>query len=104
MDFPSQDTQPFGGEQSEEYSPIFGLPNVQNPAYPQGSHENTFDHQQNLSVGSHMPPYNGGQIVGAPHPQWGVPSHAWNHQTINSSETYDLSPVGYCLLLTTGYI
>jgi hypothetical protein len=104
MDFRSQNTQPFSGEPPEEFSSIFGLPNSQNAVYPQGLHENTFDHQQNISVGNHMPPYNGSQVVGEPCPQWGGPSHTWNHPNINANETYDLDPVSNFFLLITNYI
>jgi hypothetical protein len=104
MDSHSRNTQPFSCEPPEEYFSIFGLPNVQDAVYSQGSHENTFDHQPNLSTGNHMPPYNGDQIVGVQHPQWGGPSPAWNHPNINASETYGSNAVSYCLLLTVDYI
>lgn len=102
MDFPPGDNQPFSGEPSEEL--FFGIPKVQNAVYSQGGRENTFEHQQNLGTGSHMPTYNSGQIVGAPQLQWVSPPHAWNPSNINPSENYDLSAVSYRLLLIVDYI
>lgn len=104
MDFNSQETQPSSGGEPPGYSFLFGLPNDQNTLY-QGFHDNNFGHQQNLGPGSHMPTYDGGQVVGAPHSQWRRPSHhSWHHPNINASDTYDLGAVSYCLLLTTNYI
>jgi hypothetical protein len=103
MDSHSRNTQPFSGELPEDYVSLFGLPYVQDEASSQRPHENTFGHQPNLSTGNHMPPYNGDQTVGVPHPQWGGPSPAWN-PNINASETYGSSAVSYCLLLTVDYI
>jgi hypothetical protein len=104
MNSQSRNTQPISDEAPDVYLEIFGLPNLQDAVHPQGSHENTFDHQPNLSTGNHMPPYNGDRIVSLPYPQWGGPSHAWNHPNINASESYGSSAVSYCLLLTVDFI
>jgi hypothetical protein len=100
MNFNSQETEPSDGESPAVYSLFFGLPNnnVQNLLYQPGSYE-TFGHHQTYS-GSHMPPYDGGQVVGAPHSQSG----RWHHPNINPSETNDLGAVSCCLLLTSNYI
>lgn len=91
MTFDSERNQPFNDEPPDEFSHIFGVPNATNVIYPPGSHESSFGHQQNLSSGSHMPPYNGDVVVGVPYSQW--PPHPLHHPNINPTETYDLNPV-----------
>ena len=105
MNSNSQDIPHFIDEPPpREYLPIFGLPDNRNVLYQQGSHDNTFDHQQNLNSGSRMPPYNGDQVVGAPHhPPWpGRPSCPWPHPNIHPD--LNLNSVSHYLLHNADYI